>query len=208
MRSYRRWALEAAALDLALRQAGASLGEALGRAVRPVRFVVSPPAAHVRRFPGLRLKLDAPALAPGLPVDVVDFKSEGDRALVDRALELYPEALLEDPPLPVASARASWDVSVRSAADVRPAAVNVKPARIGGVRALLEVYEACAARGILVYGGGQHELGPGRRQIQLLAALLHPDAPNDVAPAGYNDAEPAGELPESPLRLEEQPGFG
>ena len=30
--------------------------------------------------------------------------------------------------------------------------------------------------------------GPGRRQIQLLASLFHPDAPNDVALAGYNDA--------------------
>ncbi len=38
---YRRWAFESAALDLALRQAGISLGEALGREPRPVRFVVS-----------------------------------------------------------------------------------------------------------------------------------------------------------------------
>ena len=32
---YRRWAFESAALDLALRQAGAGLGEALGRRERP-----------------------------------------------------------------------------------------------------------------------------------------------------------------------------
>ena len=38
---YRRWAYESAALDLALRQAGTSLGGALGRAARPVSFVVS-----------------------------------------------------------------------------------------------------------------------------------------------------------------------
>lgn len=41
-RHYRRWALESAALDLALRQADLSLGEALDRAYEPVRFVVSP----------------------------------------------------------------------------------------------------------------------------------------------------------------------
>ena len=38
---YRRWAFESAALDLALRQNGLGLGDALGRAERPVRFVVS-----------------------------------------------------------------------------------------------------------------------------------------------------------------------
>ncbi len=33
-----------------------------------------------------------------------------------------------------------------------------------------------------MYGGGMGELGVGRGQIELLAALFHPDAPNDVAP--------------------------
>jgi len=41
-RHYRRWALESAALDLALRQADLSLGEAVGRDAEPIRFVVSP----------------------------------------------------------------------------------------------------------------------------------------------------------------------
>ena len=39
-RPYRRWAFESAALDLALRQAGRSLADVLGRA-RPLNFVVS-----------------------------------------------------------------------------------------------------------------------------------------------------------------------
>ena len=39
---HKRWAYESAALDLALRQAGRSLAEALGRTPRPVTFVVSP----------------------------------------------------------------------------------------------------------------------------------------------------------------------
>ncbi|WP_200531769.1 hypothetical protein [Halorubrum sp. LN27] len=40
-RNYRRWAVESAALDLALRQRGESLGEYLGIDPDPVRFVVS-----------------------------------------------------------------------------------------------------------------------------------------------------------------------
>ena len=40
-RNYRRWAFESAALDLALRQAGRSLAEVVGREPRPVTFVAS-----------------------------------------------------------------------------------------------------------------------------------------------------------------------
>lgn len=40
-RHYRRWAYESAALDLALRQAGIPLHEALGREPQPLRFVCS-----------------------------------------------------------------------------------------------------------------------------------------------------------------------
>ena len=50
-----------------------------------------------------------------------------------------------------------------------------------------------------MYGGGQFELGVGRGQIQYLASLFHADGPNDVAPGGYNDPEPGGGLPASPL---------
>ena len=66
---HKRWAYESAALDLALRQAGRSLGDALGRTPRPVTFVVSPglgdpPSVDALRrrlelYPKLRFKLDA-----------------------------------------------------------------------------------------------------------------------------------------------------
>ena len=50
-----------------------------------------------------------------------------------------------------------------------------------------------------MYGGGLGELGVGRGQIQLLASLFHADAPNDVAPSAYNQDDPPGRLPASPL---------
>ena len=43
------------------------------------------------------------------------------------------------------------------------------------------------------------ELGVGRGQIELLAALFHPDAPNDVAPSAFNAPELPDGLPSSPL---------
>ena len=58
---YRRWALESAALDLALRQNGLTLGAEVGRDYRPVRFVVSTRAdafVWLAHDPELELKLD------------------------------------------------------------------------------------------------------------------------------------------------------
>jgi L-alanine-DL-glutamate epimerase-like enolase superfamily enzyme len=154
-------------------------------------------------------------------VDTIDFKGhygleiknpEALPALYDRVLSELPDAYLEDPhDLPDIAVRlgdelerVSYDAPIRSAADIgaTPLAarvVNVKPSRIGSLRELFEVYARCARDGRPMYGGGMGELGVGRGQIQLLASLFHADAPNDVAPSGYNQEDPPGELPGSPL---------
>jgi hypothetical protein len=69
------------------------------------------------------------------------------------------------------------------------------------VERLFAADDFCEERQIGAYGGGQWELGPGRGQIQLLAALFHPDTPNDVAPREFN-LQPRPGLPESPLDVE------
>ena len=238
---YRRWAFESAALDLALRQAGTTLAERLGREQRPVSFVVSTRVANVPRwrelYPALRFKLDADAdwtdeliasISAGSQVDTVDFKgiyrvefgSPPDAALYVRVAEAFPEAWLEDPALTPETAaalaahthRITWDAAIHEWSDVealpfRPRCLNCKPSRFGSVRRLFDFYDRCADAGISLYGGGQFELGPGRGQIQLLASLFHADAPNDVAPGGFNASQPQAGLPESPLVLEPQPGF-
>ena len=58
-----------------------------------------------------------------------------------------------------------------------------------------------------MYGGGQFELGPGRRQIQRLASVFYADGPNDVAPSEYNEGRRAPGLPQSPLPPPEGAGF-
>ena len=167
----------------------------------------------------------APALvdevAATRAVDTIDFKGqygfevedpEALGALYDRVLAAFPDAYLEDPhDLPEIAQRlgahldrVSYDAPIRSAEDIgaTPLAgrvVNVKPSRIGSLRALLEVYARCARERRPMYGGGMGELGVGRGQIELLAALFHADAPNDVAPSAYNEDDPPGGLPASPL---------
>jgi len=239
-RNYRAWGFEAAAVDLALRQAGLALHQALGRRPAAVSFVASvrlpePPTlepvdARLERHPDLRFKLDPTAswdaaligrlAARGL-VATADLKGFYSGTSVDAApdptlyrliAELLPDAWIEDPALTEETAavlapyrdRITWDAPIHSVADVlalpfAPRMLNVKPSRFGAMRALLDFYDHCEARGIGCYGGGQTELGVGRGQIQYLASLFHPDAPNDVAPSGYNLDPLPDELPGSPL---------
>jgi hypothetical protein len=154
-------------------------------------------------------------------VDTIDFKGqygfevedpEALVALYDHVLAAFPDAYLEDPhDLPEIAQRlgdhlerVSYDAPIRTAEDIgaTPLAarvVNVKPSRIGSLRPLFDVYARCARERRPMYGGGMGELGVGRGQIGLLAALFHADAPNDVAPSAYNADDPPGRLPASPL---------
>jgi hypothetical protein len=237
---YRRWALESAALDLALRQKGVSLGEAVGREYRPVRFVVSTRAdafPFLELYPQLELKLDPEndwdlglmeQLAATGQVRVLDFKAYYTGTVVDtvpdpelyrRAVELFPDAVLEDASLEGEcgnvltgqEARLSFDAPIQSVADIEALAVqpgwqNIKPSRFGTLERLLECVEYCDANGIRMYGGGQFELGVGREQIQVVASLFYADNPNDVAPKEYNLVGAQPGLPQSPLPPPERIG--
>jgi hypothetical protein len=155
-------------------------------------------------------------------VDSIDFKSfyrgtvvdqPPDPVLYGRVVEAFPDAWLEDPDVvtPETAAaladehdRITWDAPIHSIDDIEslpfaPRMVNIKPSRIGGLPKLCATYDYCAERGIGAYGGGQFELGPGRGQAQYLASLFHPDTPNDLAPVGFHDSEPAPGLAASPL---------
>jgi hypothetical protein len=155
-------------------------------------------------------------------VDSVDFKSfytgtpvdqAPDPVLYRRVAEAFTTVWIEDPDVVTDGTaealaehhdRITWDAPIHSIADIEalpfpPRMVNVKPSRIGGLPKLCATYDYCAEQGIGAYGGGQFELGPGRGQAQYLASLFHPDAPNDLAPAAFNVAEPPPGLPSSPL---------
>jgi hypothetical protein len=155
-------------------------------------------------------------------VDSVDFKAlyhgtvvdnPPDPLLYQRVVAAFPDAWLEDPDVVTegtASAlagehdRITWDAPIHSIADIEalpfpPRMVNIKPSRIGGLEKLCTTYDYCAERSIGAYGGGQFELGPGRGQAQYLAALFHPDTPNDLSPVGFHDEDPGPGLPVSPL---------
>jgi hypothetical protein len=245
-RHYRRWAVESAALDLALRQAGETLASALGRTYDPVSFVVStrlgepPTTGRIERalevHDDLAFKLDptpewdrglAERVAELAPVRILDLKglyegtevdAEPDPALYELVLETFPDAVIEDPALTEETRplfegheeRVSWDYPITSVGSVEelpfePEWLNVKPSRFGTVESLLDTVEYALERDIRLYGGGQFELGAGRRHLHALASVVYPDAPNDLAPRGYNTPEIQGDAPASPLSPPAEP---
>ncbi len=150
-RLYRRWAFESAALDLALRQQGQSLGAALGRDYRPLRFAVSTRldiTPWLALDPALEFKLDPTPewdaeamrrIAATGRVRVLDFKSFYEGSPVDNppdppqyraAAAAFPDAILEDPTragpardaLDGEEGRFSFDAPIRSWADVEAVA--------------------------------------------------------------------------------------
>ncbi|MDH5019441.1 enolase-like domain-containing protein [Halobacterium rubrum] len=123
-RDYRRWGFEAAALDLALRQAGETLADRLDASHDPVQFVASSRLpdgdtdrveALLERYPDVELKLDPTSEWPDATFDylretgavrILDLKGayEGtdvdqapDPGLYERVFEGFPEAVVEDP---------------------------------------------------------------------------------------------------------------
>jgi hypothetical protein len=147
-RDYRRWAFESALLDLALRQAGSTLGEVVGREPAPLRFVVST-REDIRDWlkvaPDLEFKVDPipgewddahmEALAATGRVRVADVKAHYVGTPVDTAPDAafhrmvadhFPDAVIEDASLAPdvlavlgdALDRLSFDAPIHSLADV------------------------------------------------------------------------------------------
>jgi hypothetical protein len=144
---YRRWAFESAGLDLALRQNELSLGGAVGREYRPVRFVVSTRLEirpWLQHYPQLEFKLDPVskwtdeqmhAIAATGRVRVLDLKGQyvgtpvdqpADARLYGSVVRAFPDAIIEDPKLTPETREAlrgsegrwSWDAPIHSADDI------------------------------------------------------------------------------------------
>ncbi|WP_255168630.1 hypothetical protein [Natrononativus amylolyticus] len=140
-RNYRRWGIESAALDLALRQAGTDLASALETDYAPLRFVAStrlgePPTTDRletlrAQVPALEFKLDPTPdwdrdliaeLAAMDAVRILDLKGqyhgtevdvEADPELYELLAEAFPDAVLEDPALENGTVALFEDLEVR-----------------------------------------------------------------------------------------------
>ena len=177
-------------LDELVGRVGRLVGQGYGR----VKMKIGPgsdagPVRAVREaFPGLRLQVDAnesyteaegDALAAldGAGLDCIeqpfDRRDLGAHARLARRMRT-PICLDESltSPEAVSEALAAGACSV----------VCLKPARLGGIAAAIEVIRRCADAGVPVWIGGMYETVFARGVNAVLAALAGPDWPGDLAP--------------------------
>ena len=246
--TYRRWALESAALDLALRQAGEPLHEVLGREPQPLtlRRLPAPrrpaqrrrrrrPPRRLRGRPlqarrradlergadrragrhrlGRRHRLQGrlqghdrrrrhrsralPALRRGVPGRLAGGPRP-DRARGRRRARAPPR------PHHLGRARSTRSTTFASSPS-RPKTLNCKPSRFGPLSALFDFYDFCERRG---HRASTAAASPSSARAAARCSCSRrcsiPTRPNDVAPAGWDQAElprhgapdePAGPLP-------------
>ena len=240
---FRRWGLDTAALDLALRQVGAPLHAVVGTraAAADVRRLDAPrPAGRpgagaphsqalsshtVQARPDQRWerRSSCDELAATGAVDSLDFKGFYRGTPVDVryrpgavsqiCAETFPHGVARGPRphrRDAAGARSRTGTAsrgtrryTRSPTSSRSSASRAwstsSPPASAASRSSATRTTTANGEGIGAYGGGQTELAEGRGQIQYLAALFHPDAPNDTAPTEFNFPDIPPGLPETPL---------
>ena len=147
--------------------------------------------AAVRGFVGddVMLQVDANAAYTLDDIDTLRALDDYDLACIEQPLAW--DALVEHAMLqrqirtPVC-----LDETLRSPQDVRRALdldacrnVNLKPSRVGGIAAALEIAELCRSRGVPLWCGGMMESGIGRAGNLALCSLPAFNQPADMSPA-------------------------
>lgn len=164
--------------------------------------------AGLDRFGLLCLEQPLPPTDPADPAGLTDPAGLDAHARLARRLAT-PVCLDES----LDSPATTFEALARGACSV----VCVKPSRLGGLGAALQVIESCAASGVPLWMGGMFESGYARGVNTTLAALTGFSWPGDLRPAGsYLDRDLVDEPglfrsgPGSALRVELPigPGLG
>ncbi|MDX2018977.1 MAG: hypothetical protein SF187_01955 [Deltaproteobacteria bacterium] len=226
---FERTALEAALLDLALRQRQSSMAELAGVSDSRLRWLSSfaataDPAARVRAIRTTldvsEFKVDVDAgwtdsvideLRAAGEIVTLDFKSAGDPDSCRRLEAAFPTSIFEDPPAACAASLVALDREISDhEAVVRAVAsgriVNLKAPRMGGFLEVMRGLEAIRSARGRAYFGGMFEVGPGREQARQVAALYCPTEPNDLGPLLGGVSSMRGRSP-SEMAVH-HPGFG
>jgi O-succinylbenzoate synthase len=169
--------------------------------------------------PELMLQVDANASYTLADADHLAQLDRYDLACIEQPLEW--DALLEHAQLqrrlrtPIC-----LDETLRSVADVRRALdldacrnVNLKPARVGGLSAALQIAQLCRSSGIPLWCGGMLESGIGRAGNLALASLDAFTEPADMSPASVHFAwdlvDPTFEVnADGTITVPRDPGLG
>jgi len=177
-------------VDETLEEVGLRLAEGYQRIKLKIRpgWDVEPVAAVRAAFGSdVLLQVDANASYSLSDVDALLRLDEYELACIEQPLAW--DALLEHAELQRSlSTPICLDETLRSVADVRRALdidacrnVNLKPGRVGGLTATLEIAELCRSRGVDLWCGGMMESGVGRAGNLALCSVAGFTQPADMS---------------------------
>ncbi len=171
------------------------------------------------RFDDAPLMADANS-AYSLSRDIGRLRGMDDLDLMMIEQPLHHEDLLEHAALQrEIETPVCLDESIRSPADARLALhlragriVNIKPGRVGGLRASIAIHDACGAAGWPVWCGGMLESGIGRAHNVALATLPGFTIPGDISNSsrywGEDIVRPEFEMADGMMPVPDGPGIG
>ncbi len=169
------------------------IGAYLARGYRRIKLKIEPDRdfavldAVRARYPDIALTVDANASYGTAAIDRVAGLDRFGLMLVEQPFaedEVLAHAQLQR----LMATAVCLDETVTSPARCREAlalgacrVVNIKPGRVGGLAASLEIHDDCAAADVPVWCGGMLESGVGRAHNVALASLPNMRLPNDTS---------------------------
>jgi O-succinylbenzoate synthase len=198
----------------------------LGEGYRRIKLKIRPgwdeePVRAVREAFGDDLFLQVDANAAYILDHLADLRRLDAYGLACIEQPLEWDALLEHAELQRAiETPICLDETLRSLDDVRRALdlgacrnVNLKPGRVGGLTASLQIAELCRSRGVALWCGGMLESGIGRAGNLALCSLDAFTEPADMSPASvlfaWDLVDPTFEVePDGTIAVPEAAGLG
>ena len=134
----------------------------------------------------------------------LDYDDVRDHARLQR--QIRTDICLDES---IKTVRAAEDAIERGACRI----INIKPGRIGGHAAAIELHDLAAANGIPVWHGGMLESGVGRAHNIHLSTLANFSLPGDIAASRrYYDSDlidpPIDVRPDGTIAVPQGPGIG
>ena len=176
-------------------------------------------AAVRERWPHLPLQVDANSIYSRTDIDHLRLLDSFNLLLIEQPFahdDLIDHARLQA----VMQTRICLDESITSLDKARKAleidaarAINIKPARVGGLHVARQIHDLAQAHGVPVWCGGMMETGVGRATNVALASLPDFLLPGDVSEnADYFERDivtnPFHLNPDSTLTVSDLPGSG
>jgi len=201
------------------------IGKGIGEGYKRIKLKIKPgwdiePVKIVRKeFGDIPLQVDANASYTLDYIEVFRTLDTFNLLMIEQPLH-HEDLLMHSKLQSTVKTPICLDESIKSLMDVKAAyelrsckVINLKPARVGGIKESLRIHDFCMSKGIPIWIGGMLETGIGRAYAVALASLPNVKYPNDISPSNRFWEEDIVEPPwllnnDGTISVPKSPGIG